>query len=159
VRFFILLVGLGFTVLCHAQEITGNVAGRIKSVSGEALVGASIAAYQNSETPVAGVAADDAGKFSLQLAPGRYKLVVSFTGYQSRESELLVIAGKTTTLSVTLQEVPTELEEIVSKPGASKWNRFNFNFHRENVTGSRKLFRSGAHAYFIPRCGGCQRSG
>jgi hypothetical protein len=116
VRFFILLVGLGFTVLCHAQEITGNVAGRIKSVSGEALVGASIAAYQNSETPVAGVAADDAGKFSLQLTPGRYKLVVSFTGYQSRESELLVIAGKTTTLSVTLQEVPTELEEIVVSP-------------------------------------------
>lgn len=115
-RVFILLVGLGFTVFSQAQEITGNVAGRIKSFSGEVLVGASIAVYQNSETPVAGVAADEAGKFLLHLAPGRYKLVVSFTGYQSRESELLVIAGKSSNLSFTLEEVPTELEEIVVSP-------------------------------------------
>lgn len=115
-RVFILLVGLGFTALSHAQEITGNVTGRIKSVSGDVLVGASIAAYQNSETPIAGVAADDAGKFTLQLVPGRYKLVVSFTGYQSRESELLVIAGKQSLMSVALEEVPTALAEVVISP-------------------------------------------
>ncbi|MBX2916902.1 MAG: TonB-dependent receptor [Cyclobacteriaceae bacterium] len=115
-RVFILLVGLVLAVFSYAQEITGTVSGKIKSVSGDALIGASVAAYQNSETPVAGIAADEVGKFSFQLAPGRYKLVVSFTGYQSRESELLVIAGKTTNLSFTLEEVPTELKEIVVSP-------------------------------------------
>lgn len=111
-RVFILLVGLGFTVFSQAQEITGNVAGRIKSFSGEVLVGASIAVYQNSETPVAGVAADEAGKFLLHLAPGRYKLVVSFTGYQSRESELLVIAGKSSNLSLHLKKYPLSWKKL-----------------------------------------------
>ncbi|MBX2894104.1 MAG: TonB-dependent receptor [Cyclobacteriaceae bacterium] len=115
-RVFILLVGLVLAVFSYAQEITGTVSGKIKSVSGDALIGASVAAYQNSETPVAGIAANDVGKFSFQLAPGRYKLVISFTGYQSRESELLVIAGKTTNLFLTLEEVPTELQEIVVSP-------------------------------------------
>ncbi|MBX2898872.1 MAG: TonB-dependent receptor [Cyclobacteriaceae bacterium] len=115
-RVLFLMVGLGLTLFSYAQEITGNVSGKITSVSGEVLAGANVAAYQNATTPVAGVATNEAGKFSLSLAPGRYKLNVSFTGYQSRESELLVIAGKASNLVITLQEVPTELEEIVVSP-------------------------------------------
>lgn len=115
-RVVILLIGLGLASAIQAQEITGKIAGKIQDAAGKILSGANVTAYQNAETPVAGIAADDAGKFALQLAPGRYKLIVSFTGFQSRESELLVIAGKTTNLSITLQEVPTELEEIVVSP-------------------------------------------
>ncbi|MCW5912161.1 MAG: TonB-dependent receptor [Cyclobacteriaceae bacterium] len=115
-RVVVLLVWLGLAVVSHAQELTGKVTGKVQDISGVALAGASIAAFQSSETPITGAAADEAGRFSLQLAPGRYKLVVSFTGFQSRESELLVIAGKSGNLSVILDEVPTELEEIVVSP-------------------------------------------
>lgn len=115
-RVVILLIGLGLASAIQAQEITGKIAGKIQDAAGKMLSGANVTAYQSTESPVAGIAADEAGKFALQLAPGRYKLIVSFTGFQSRESELLVIAGKTTNLSITLQEVPTELEEIVVSP-------------------------------------------
>jgi len=111
-----LLVWLGLAGVTHAQEIIGSVSGKVQDAAGAVLSGASIAVFQNSDTPVTGVASDTGGKFSLQLAPGRYKLVVSFTGHQSRESELLVIAGKSNVLSVTLEEVPTELEEVVVSP-------------------------------------------
>jgi hypothetical protein len=116
VRVIALLVWLGVAGVTHAQEITGKVLGEVQNAWGAPLAGANVAAFQNAESPAAGIATDDAGKYLLTLAPGRYRLVVSFTGYQSRESELLVIAGKSNTLSFILEEVPTELEEVVVSP-------------------------------------------
>jgi hypothetical protein len=116
VRAVVLLMWLGLVGVTHAQEVTGNVMGKIQNAWGAPLTGANVSVFQNSETPVAGVASDETGKYMLTLAPGRYRFVISFTGYQSRESELLVIAGKHTSLNVTLEEGSTELEEVVVSP-------------------------------------------
>ncbi|HMR58767.1 MAG TPA: carboxypeptidase-like regulatory domain-containing protein, partial [Cyclobacteriaceae bacterium] len=115
-RAVVLLMWLGLVGVTHAQEVTGNVMGKIQNAWGAPLTGANVSVFQNSETPVAGVASDETGKYMLTLAPGRYRFVISFTGYQSRESELLVIAGKHTSLNVTLEEGSTELEEVVVSP-------------------------------------------
>lgn len=115
-RIVFILVWLGLTGVTHAQEVMGKVIGKIQNTWGLPLSGANVSVFQSNEIPVAGDASDEAGKYSLTLTPGRYRLLISYTGYQSRESELLIIAAKSTTVNVTLEEISTELEEVIVSP-------------------------------------------
>lgn len=121
----LLLIALGNSFFLQAQDITQSVAGRIKDASTFAeLPGASISVFEGSDL-VTGVSADPAGQFKLTLAPGRYRIVVSFTGYVTYENELLVIAGKMRALEFLLEESPTLLAEVeispesISEPGVT----------------------------------------
>ncbi|MBK8291710.1 MAG: carboxypeptidase-like regulatory domain-containing protein [Flammeovirgaceae bacterium] len=106
VRFLLLFI-LGNTFLLQGQDITQSVTGKVKDISTfTELAGASISIFSGSEL-ITGASTDSEGQFRFSLPPGRYRLVVSFTGYVSIENELLVIAGKMPALEILLQESPT----------------------------------------------------
>ena len=113
---YLFLILFFFSFISRAQEITQSVAGKVKeATTNELLSGANVSIFQKDKL-VIGASTDAQGKFSLTLVPGRYKMEVSFTGYQSFEQELLVIAGKSPLLEITLLESPTVLEEVTIKP-------------------------------------------
>jgi hypothetical protein len=115
VRFLLLFI-LGNTFLLQGQDITQSVTGKVKDISTfTELAGASISIFSGSEL-ITGASTDSEGQFRFSLPPGRYRLVVSFTGYVSIENELLVIAGKMPALEILLQESPTLLAEVVVSP-------------------------------------------
>ncbi len=114
-----------FIISSQAQELTQTVAGRVKDATiNSSLPGANVSIFEKDKL-ISGVSTDEQGKFSLSIIPGRYRVEVSFTGYQSTEQELLVIAGKSTTLEFVLHESPTVLNEVtvippnVSEPGVT----------------------------------------
>lgn len=105
-----------FLVICtsaFAQEITQSVTGQVRDrVTGAPVAHANIALFQN-EVLVTGTSTDATGSFAFATAPGRYRLIISFTGYQSEEQELLVIAGKQSSVQIVLSEVAQVLNEVV----------------------------------------------
>jgi len=88
----LLLFNAGF-----AQQFTGVIKGTVSDATGF-LPGASII-IAGSQT---GTAADNKGNYSLKLAPGKYTLVASFTGYTKAEVSIVVTAGNETVKNVTL---------------------------------------------------------
>lgn len=115
---FNFILFLLLSINSYAQEITQTTTGSVRDIiTGSYLPGANISVYEK-ENLVVGVSSNEQGKFLLTLAPGRYRVQVSFTGYLSSEQELLVIAGKTLKLDVALQESPTVLDEVVVSPEA-----------------------------------------
>lgn len=105
-----------FLIVCTstvAQEITQSVTGQVRDrVTGEPVVNANISLFQN-ELLITGTSTDATGSFVLTTAPGRYRLIISFTGYQSEEQELLVIAGKQARVQIVLSESARVLSEVV----------------------------------------------
>jgi hypothetical protein len=114
-----------FYISAHAQDITQTVTGRVKDATiNSSLPGANVSIFEKDKL-ITGASTDAQGKFSLSIIPGRYRVEVSFTGYQSTEQELLVIAGKSSVLEFALLESPTVLNEVtvippnVSEPGVT----------------------------------------
>jgi hypothetical protein len=114
-----------FYISAQAQDITQTVTGRVKDATiNSSLPGANVSIFEKDKL-IKGASTDEQGKFSLSIIPGRYRVEVSFTGYQSTEQELLVIAGKSSVLEFALRESPTVLNEVtvippnVSEPGVT----------------------------------------
>lgn len=103
----------------QAQDITQTLSGRVKDpVSLRPIAQAHITLHQGSEQ-IKGTVSDSLGYFLIrEVEPGRYKLIVSFTGYSSYESELLVVSGKSQRLEIFIQESQRMLEEVVVSPHA-----------------------------------------
>ncbi len=60
-----------------------------------------------------GAVTDAQGRFSLQVSPGNYTLVISTVGYPWQRREVTVVAGQTVTLDVVLKEERTTISEFV----------------------------------------------
>src|ERR1700753_1400275 len=72
-----------------ASAQTGTVKGTVKDIAGHPLAGASVAV----EGKRMGASTDEAGNYSLRLAPGQYMLVVSFVGQSPQRIPVTVTAG------------------------------------------------------------------
>lgn len=81
-----------------------RVTGKVLSAAGDPLAGASV----KIKGTVLGTTTDSAGNFSLTV-PEEATLVISFVGYQPQE----VPVGGKTSLSVTLQALPGNINEVV----------------------------------------------
>ena len=109
-----------------AQQAThATLKGRVVDGTGGAIPGATVMltdAQENTKT----IAADGTGTYAFGgLAPGRYTVRVSFTGFALYENTAVdVAAGRTTTLAVTLSIAPIK-EEINIK--------YEPTFHRGTV--------------------------
>ncbi len=55
---------------------------------------------------------NDIGKFAVETGAGRYKLIASFTGYESFVQEILTIAGKDLTVNLAMRESVQQLQEV-----------------------------------------------
>lgn len=89
----------------HAQNIT--IAGSVVDAeTKEALMGASVFA-QNTTT---GTISDKEGKFAIELKPGGYDLIISYTGYQTTTSR---VTANNNSLQIELQKVENNIGEVV----------------------------------------------
>ncbi len=102
----------------RGQELAQTVSGKISdAITSLPLPGASVSFTRGDES-IALTRTDEAGKFAVKLAVGRYRLTVTYTGYKTRTTELAVIGGKETVVDLALSTSAQELEtiEIASTP-------------------------------------------
>ncbi len=99
------------------QELGQLVIGKVKEVNSKIPIAqANVSVYQKEEL-ITGAVTDSVGYFQLiDVLPGRYKLVVTYTGYEGFEMELLVISGKKSSLEIRLRESSMVLDEVVIRP-------------------------------------------
>ena len=116
-RYYSLIFTAALLFICQltfAQE-TGTLKGVITDTkTGETLIGASVT-LESDKTK--GSAADFDGNYLLKLPAGQQKVVISFTGYNSKTKEVTITAGQTTTLNVDLSLTAKELGAVVVSAG------------------------------------------
>jgi iron complex outermembrane recepter protein len=84
-----ILTLLFFGVFANAQN--GTIKGIVKDINGNPLAGASISIQGLTK----GTTTDANGAYSLSVAPGVYKLTISFVGQASQTTSVTVVAGGT----------------------------------------------------------------
>ncbi|MFS4467561.1 TonB-dependent receptor [Maribacter sp. 2210JD10-5] len=90
----------------YAQEST--ISGKLTdSSSGETLFGVNVTVYNENR----GVITNEYGFYSITLPHGSYKLLFSYMGFNTYEKE--VELNEDLTLNIELEEVATELDEVV----------------------------------------------
>lgn len=88
----------------HAQ--TAVVGRAVDGVAGESLPGANVVATRLSpDSLTAGVAADTEGRFQLRLAPGAYRVRVSFAGFEPATRDVTVAGARVDMGDVALAAV------------------------------------------------------
>ena len=101
----IFLLGIVLSPGIYAQNNLRPISGTISTSDGAPLAGATVS-EKGSNTSVA---TDEAGAFTISVAPGRTTLVISYIGYISRE----IPVDNKTVYNVRLSENPSELSNIV----------------------------------------------
>ena len=111
--FFFFLFCLLHSASIVGQDLVQTVRGRVKNQASQiGLAGASVSIFLSGKL-IAGSVTDSIGYFQiLNVAPNRYKISISFTGFGSFEDELLVISGKESIVNVNLSESSTVLQEV-----------------------------------------------
>ena len=91
-----------------AQKL-GTIRGTLKSKSGEAIPSLTV----RLETPTLGAVSDVAGSFVIQnVAPGPHTLLVTGVGYKQVQRAVSVVAGKETTVALTVEESSVDMDEV-----------------------------------------------
>lgn len=133
-----------FSISVYGQKAT--LKGKITDSSGP-LPAASVVIIGQTLTTVA----DDNGNFELQLTAGSHQLIVSAVGFTSFRKEILVEAGKTTTLNIVLKEEDTALDEVVVTGTMKEVSRADSPIPVEIIT--PKLFRKNPTATLFEAVG------
>lgn len=112
-RLLLRLVAVAAVLLpgtADALAQTGTLTGTITDArTGEALPGVNVGL----EGTAFGAASGGDGTFTIDaVPPGSYTLVASFIGYQTLHRPVAVHAGTATTVTLALEEVPLELQEV-----------------------------------------------
>jgi iron complex outermembrane receptor protein len=97
------LLGFFSFVTSFAQNVT--LSGSVKNADGQPLAGASVQLQGNT----GGVVTDNNGNYSLQAAPGKHILVISYVGHATQRTEVTVSGN--TTQDITLLTVG-DLNEV-----------------------------------------------
>ena len=97
------LLGFFSFVTSFAQNVT--LSGSVKNADGQPLAGASVQLQGNT----GGVVTDNNGNYSLQAAPGKHILVISYVGHATQRTEVTVSGN--TTQDITLLSVG-DLNEV-----------------------------------------------
>ena len=109
------LLFLGSTGGLHAQSTTATVAGRVVEPPASPLPGANVV-LRNPDTGRRqhGTSTDSTGAFALRgVAPGRYRVRVSFVGYTSHTDTLTLRAGDTVRDTIALRPRALAQNEVV----------------------------------------------
>lgn len=107
--FILLLMTIVSPIVLFAQS--GRIYGVIKDESlNTPLVGVSVAVIGVSKA----ASSDFEGDYTLEVAPGTYKMVFSYVGYVTKEvTDVKVESGKATHVDITLLPSSDQLEEVV----------------------------------------------
>ena len=88
---------------------SGTVSGVLKDGLGNILPYASVLVKGTSK----GATSDLDGRFSIELLPGSYTLMVQYMGYDNKEVEVTVEAGATATVEIVMSENVKALDETI----------------------------------------------
>jgi hypothetical protein len=107
-----------------AQSVTaGALRGMVQSPDGSPLAGAAVTIEGASGNALRNLESRGDGSFSLRMMlPGTYRILVEQVGYQPvRRLGIVVAAGRTTTVSFTLEQRPPPITTVteIDQPGAS----------------------------------------
>lgn len=108
--------GTSETVFAQTATVQGIITdGR----TGQPLQGANITLQETGQERLRGMAAGPNGFYQVTgLPPGEYLIRITFIGYTAHQDTLLLAAGETQTVSITLQSDEEQLGElIVAVPG------------------------------------------
>jgi TonB-dependent receptor len=95
----------------NSTEATGSISGTVKDVSGAVLQGARIVLKPTTTT----VASDAQGNFTIQdVKPGTYTATISYVGFNTSETTVVVTAGKATPLDITMTVGAANQQVVVS---------------------------------------------
>lgn len=112
----VLVLLSGGSRFVFAQESSGEalLRGFVQDASnGQPLQGANVVLRDTTGAIEEAVATDEGGFYQVtNLNPGRYRLNISFVGYQTFRDTLQFSANVQRTVSVTLDPAPQELEEV-----------------------------------------------
>ncbi len=117
-----------FLLMCHlgnAQDLTQVVRGKvIDKTTQTGLSGANI--IINSD-PVQNIVSDSEGQFKFENVPvGRYSIEVKYDGYSPTiVSEILIVSGKETVLTIEMTELTHQIEEVVIESQINKGKPLN----------------------------------
>ncbi|MBW8050663.1 MAG: TonB-dependent receptor [Cytophagales bacterium] len=117
-----------FSALLFAQKNT--IKGKITDAkTQETLVGVNVVLDDTS-----GTATDFNGNYELKVSEGKHTLLYRFIGYTSQLKVIEVIAGKTVTIDIALEEEATELGTVVISAG-------KFEQRIEDITVSMEVIK------------------
>jgi TonB-dependent receptor len=106
-----LLAGLAIASSAFAQSGKGLITGTVIDTSGAAVAGAQLKLAPLGIT----VVSDAQGGFRLpEVAPGSYTLTVSYVGFGSQTTDVVLAAGQTVNLTLTLKTASASEEIIVT---------------------------------------------
>lgn len=129
-RLFSVLPALFSSLTIFGQfTVTGKV---IDSSSMEPLYGASVFC----QNTTSGTSTNKQGEFSLPLKSGGYQLIISFTGYQTREIQ--ITSNDSNPLQVQMIKEEKSMQEVIIKSSnevADGWDKYG-KFFLENFIGT-----------------------
>ncbi|HET9096591.1 MAG TPA: TonB-dependent receptor [Candidatus Baltobacteraceae bacterium] len=125
-----------------AAENTGTVTGTVHDSSGSPIADARIVA---TGVETRSVSSDSAGKFTLTLSAGVYRLDVSKGGYTSTtETDLSVLAGETLPVDVTLQPASLSSLKTIANVTTSARSSINTGAAAISITGRQEFQNLGS---------------
>jgi len=115
---------------------TGCIRGLVRDSMGQAIIGAQVTIPGT----VLVIESDDSGRFELaKVRPGMMSLRFRRLGYQPDTVELLVLAGKTIPLDVTLSRLAVALTPVVIT-GRAELTGWRAGFYQRKTVGSGHFF-------------------
>ena len=125
IRYIILLLAF-CSLATRAQQGIQTIRGTVLDQQSKYQLAGATVVVVNSD-PIIGTTADENGEFRLTNVPlGRYSIKVNFIGYAERTiPNILVQQGKETFLSVELEELVIESDEVVVTAEVDKTNSLN----------------------------------
>ncbi len=131
-RVLLFIFSLSFlSIITFSQE--GRIAGKVTDDKGLVLAGANAFI----ETLAKGAATNQQGNFNiLSIAPGNYKLRISYLGYQTQELDIVVESNKTLYLEVNLKPGIVQGGEVVvlGERAESQAKALNQQRNNDNIT-------------------------
>jgi hypothetical protein len=108
--------------ILHAQSVTsGALRGMVVHTDGSGVSGAAITIEIGSGGTFREIESRDDGMFTVaMMLPGRYNILVEIEGYQPvRHRGVIIAAGRTTTVAITLVEKPPPITSVteIDQPG------------------------------------------
>ena len=103
----VMVLGISTSAMAQRHSLTG----RIINSEEQPIAYATVVALNNG-SQVAGCATNDEGLFSLSIATGTYTLNISYLGYKSQTTEVMV-SGATDIGTITLEADDTAIDEVV----------------------------------------------
>ncbi len=117
---YVLRMPLGFLLLLCTHlafsQATTSLGGRVTDTSGAVIPGANVRLTSSSRGTIRSVNTSNSGEYEfLQLAPGRYELTISSSGFATAEKTSLdLLVSQPATINVVLQVATSKAEVTVT---------------------------------------------